>query len=100
MTRTLASAALAAAALLAAAPAAAETPSRFLVFVQHGDLDLATAAGQRTLDRRLREAARQTCGDQGRLDRIDECRAAFREAGRSKIEVVREIDKRVALASR
>ena len=93
MTRTFVSVAIAAAALLAAAPATAQQPSQFLTVVNHGDLDLSTAAGERALTRRLHQAARETCGDAGSVH-LDwkmrqDCRAAFLRAGRAKIALAK-----------
>ena len=94
MTRTLVSAALAAA-ILAAAPAVAapremQSPA-YLVFVPTGDLDLASRADQHKLERRLRKAAREVCGDQSapgvnewRL--VRNCRASFAAAAHPREE--------------
>ena len=49
--------AIAAAAAALAAPATAGS-----IIVQHGDLNLTTAAGQKTLDGRIDVAARKVCG--------------------------------------
>ena len=50
---------------LKAAPAFAETPAApqtFVSYVQTADLDLSSEGGQRTLDHRLAQAAREVCG--------------------------------------
>lgn len=44
-----------------AAPALADEAAARTAQVVYGDLDLATAAGQRTLDRRIEKAVRQVC---------------------------------------
>ena len=51
-----------AAALLVATPALAADPDQVVVSVSTGDLDLGSANGAATLDRRLDGAARQICG--------------------------------------
>jgi UrcA family protein len=92
MTRMLVSAALAAAALIAAPAAAAPEGSTYLVFVPHGDLDLATPAGERTLERRLDAAARSVCETGSTLrEKIaaQSCRAAFARAGQPRISEAR-----------
>jgi UrcA family protein len=51
--------------LIKAAPALAETPAvgqTSVSYVQTADLNLASEDGQRTLDRRLAQAAREVCG--------------------------------------
>jgi len=59
--RTIAIAAAAFSAALAIAPAHARAPSD-RVAVQHADLNLNSAAGRATLDRRVAGAVRQLCG--------------------------------------
>ena len=52
-----------------AAPALAEPAAPINVtFVQTSDLDLSTAAGQRALDVRLAQAAREVCGTASDVD--------------------------------
>ena len=51
--------------LIKAAPALAETPASaqtYVSYVQTADLNLASKGGQRALDRRLAQAAREVCG--------------------------------------
>lgn len=48
--------------LIKAAPALAETPAAQQTYVKTADLNLASEGGQRTLDRRLAQAAREVCG--------------------------------------
>ena len=50
--------------LIKAAPALAETPAPNVnvSYVQTADLNLASEGGQRALDRRLAQAAREVCG--------------------------------------
>lgn len=64
MTKTIFAIAIAAASAFAAAPASAQQPvqGEYLVFVPYGDLDLASAGGTETLDRRLKAAANKVCG--------------------------------------
>jgi UrcA family protein len=57
----------AAALALAAAPAPAQSDRT----VGYGDLDLASARGQATLDTRVRGAVRQACGKPGSFDPIE-----------------------------
>lgn len=76
MKTLLAAAALAAA--MTAAPASAE-PQRTLT-VHYADLDLASADGQRLLDRRIANAAAAACGTPSSADprsrrAVHECRA-------------------------
>lgn len=55
--------ALATAALIKGVPALAETaPAETVAIVHTADLDLASAEGRQTLDRRLKIAARDVCG--------------------------------------
>ena len=53
-------------ALIKAAPALAEPASpnvqTYVSYVKTADLDLASEGGQRTLDRRVAQAAREVCG--------------------------------------
>lgn len=63
--------ALLTAGLIKAAPALAETPARGEVVVSHvrtADLDLRSPAGQRQLDQRLANAAREVCGPASDVD--------------------------------
>ena len=54
--------ALLTAGLIQAAPAFAQTADANVSIVRTADLDLASKAGKRTLDRRLVEASRTVCG--------------------------------------
>ena len=67
-----------------AAPALAEPASSdvqtYVSYVKTADLDLASESGQRTLDRRLAQAAREVCGTASDVDLVGqnkarECRA-------------------------
>ena len=67
-----------------AAPALAETPSgevqTYVSYVKTADLDLSSVGGQRTLDRRVAQAAREVCGTVSDADLVGqnkarECRA-------------------------
>ena len=62
--------AVATAAVIRAAPALAEPASAEVnvSFVHTADLDLSTAGGQRQLDRRLAQAAREVCGTASDVD--------------------------------
>lgn len=70
-------------AVLAPIPAMAETIS---VPVRYGDLDLSTAEGQRSFDRRIAAASRQICGSAGlerdvaRNARVKKCLAQVRKS--------------------
>ena len=62
-----------------AEPAPAETRT-YVSYVQTSDLDLASKVGQRSLDRRLAQAAREVCGVPSDADLVGqnkarECRA-------------------------
>ena len=70
---------------LRAAPALAETPSSdvrtYVSYVKTADLDLSSKGGQRTLDRRVAQAAREVCGTASDVDLVGqnkarECREA------------------------
>ena len=83
--------ALLTAGLIKAAPAFAEPATSetrtYVSYVQTSDLDLASKSGQRSLDRRLAQAAREVCGVPSDADlvgqnRARECRAdAISRAG-------------------
>ena len=73
-----------------AAPAFAETPAAqqtYVSYVKTADLNLASAGGQRALDRRLAQAAREVCGAPSDSDLVGqnkarECRVeAIQRAG-------------------
>jgi UrcA family protein len=66
---TLGSALITGAAILAQ-PALAQdmTPEKQVAFVRTADLDLRSAAGQRQLDHRLANAAREVCGEASDVD--------------------------------
>lgn len=48
--------------MLAATPATAGSEDGHKLTVKYRDLDLSTAEGQKTLDRRIDQAAREVCG--------------------------------------
>ncbi|MDP9422413.1 MAG: UrcA family protein [Pseudomonadota bacterium] len=52
----------------AATPALAEQPVTVISTVQTADLDLASAKGQRALDRRLSQAVKEVCGTASDVD--------------------------------
>lgn len=52
----------------AATPALAEPPASVSSIVQVADLNLSTEAGQRKLDRRLSQAAKEVCGTASNID--------------------------------
>jgi UrcA family protein len=62
-----------------AAPALAETPSANVEtrvsYVQTADLDLSNQAGQRTLDLRIAQAAREVCGKASDSDLVGQNKA-------------------------
>jgi len=69
---------------LRAEAALAETPSgnveTYVSYVKTADLDLASQSGQRTLDRRVAQAAREVCGTPSDVDLVGQnnardCRA-------------------------
>jgi len=71
--------ALITAAGIKAAPALAETPSaNFEMRVSHvqtADLDLSSTSGQRTLDLRIAQAAREVCGKPSEVDLVGQNKA-------------------------
>lgn len=78
--KTITTLAAALVATLAATPALAQdaAPSRS-VAVGYADLDLASEAGRRSFDNRLRQAVREVCGSASSADlhgqnRVDDCR--------------------------
>lgn len=94
MKKLLILAALAAAAAASGQPAFARTaPANPSVAVQHKDLDLRTAAGTRTLDRRIWRAVVAVCGTasdfdlEGRND-VRECRRETRQLATAKAGAV------------
>ena len=73
---TLAAAAVA----FAASPALAQDPGPSRLTVSYADLDLSTARGAATLDRRIRNAVQTACGPTSAADlqgsnRVYQCRA-------------------------
>ncbi len=81
-----------------ASPALAEQPITMTSFVQTADLDLASKAGQRVLDRRLSHAIVEVCGeaspaDLAGLNKVRECR----KEAHSRFDAER--DQRIAQAS-
>jgi UrcA family protein len=62
-----------------AAPALAETPSgevqTYVSYVKTADLDLSSQSGQRTLDRRVAQAAREVCGIPSDVDLVGQNKA-------------------------
>ncbi|GAA4741735.1 hypothetical protein GCM10023264_03530 [Sphingomonas daechungensis] len=72
---------------LKAAPAFAETPAvpqTHISYVQTADLDLSSTSGQRTLDHRLAQAAREVCGSPSDVDLVGQNKA--RECRKDAIE--------------
>jgi UrcA family protein len=81
--------ALITAGVLKAAPAFAETPApsqTYVSYVQTADLDLSSEGGQRALDHRLAQAAREVCGDPSDADLVGQNKA--RECRKDAIENV------------
>ena len=63
---------------LKAAPALAEAPTQeqtYVSYVKTSDLDLASESGQRALDRRLAQAAREVCGVPSDVDLVGQNKA-------------------------
>ena len=54
--------------IIKGAPALAETPQINVSYVHTADLDLSTTTGQRQLDARLSQAAREVCGTASDVD--------------------------------
>ena len=75
----LVTSALLTAGALKAAPALAETPSgnveTRISYVQTADLDLSSKSGQRTLDVRIAQAAREVCGKPSDSDLVGQNKA-------------------------
>jgi UrcA family protein len=89
--------ALAAAGLAGAAmsPAFAKTDAPRTAEVSYNDLDLATAAGQRTLDKRIEKAVREVCRSTGlrtgtRImdDNAHDCLARARAEARQQVALL------------
>ena len=83
---------------LSAIPAAAEPPVTAISVVQTADLDLSSQAGQRTLDRRLNQAAKEVCGiasdaDVAGKNDVRRCRAE------TLASLAHDRDQRIAAAS-
>jgi UrcA family protein len=94
MIKTLVSVALAAAAV-SAAPAAAQMKYDKNVreqVVSYADLNLGSAAGRSTLDRRIRTAARSVCGmplsGLPEVREVQACRVAAMGAAKAEVEQV------------
>jgi UrcA family protein len=84
-------AAILAATLVAPALAAGPDHVKATVRVQTADLDLSTAAGQRTLDRRLSVAMVRLCGmpvffSRDELADLDSCKAEATKAAAAQID--------------
>jgi UrcA family protein len=82
----------ASAALTNAAPSIDGNRETVQMAVEYGDLNLATAGGQRRLDRRIESAARTICGSYDRLDlhartAFDECRAGVLASAKPQVEI-------------
>lgn len=89
---------LAALLMSAATPAIAEPVEPVTSLVQIGDLDLASEAGQRTLDKRLTQAIIEVCGDPSPADLVGQNKArSCRQDLRARLDVER--DQRIAAAS-
>ena len=77
---------------LLATPAFAEPPSPATSIVRVADLDLASQAGQRSLDRRLSLAIAEVCGTASDADlagqnEVRRCRVATRQRVSSELEL-------------
>lgn len=83
---------LSAAAVAAVGPARAAPPAEYLMFVPYGDLNLASDAGSKTLERRMKAAAHQLCGSTqapglAELESVNACRDRVFAAARPKMEL-------------
>ena len=81
-----------------ATPAFAEAPATVTSIVQTADLDLASEAGQRTLDKRLSQAIVEVCGEASPADlagqnKVRDCR----KDAHNRFDAER--DQRIAAAS-
>lgn len=87
--------------LIKAVPALAETPASEQTYVSHvqtADLNLASESGQRALDRRVAQAAREVCGVPSDSDLVGQNKA--RECREDAIaRATAERDQRIAAAS-
>ena len=110
LTRTfsaLAAAALTVGTLALSTPVKA-APAEDQISVRIGDLDLSSARGAATLDRRVRAAARQICGwvpvsDLNMQAQVSECQDSVVASARQEIEIALNASRpqqRIALASR
>ena len=80
----------------------------YQVSVRIGDLDLSSASGAATLDRRVRAAARQICGwvpvaDLNMQRQVSDCQESVVAGARQEIEIALNSPRpqqRIALASR
>ena len=81
-----------------ATPALAEQPVTVISTVQTADLDLASAKGQRALDRRLSQAVKEVCGAASDVDI-----AGKNDVRRCRVETLASLaserDQRIARAS-
>jgi UrcA family protein len=87
--------ALITAGVLRAEAALAETPSgnveTYVSYVKTADLDLSSEGGQRTLDRRVAQAAREVCGTPSDADLVGQNKAReCREDAIAKVTGERE----------
>ena len=87
----LAAAALTVGTLALSTPVRAE-PADYQVSVRIGDLDLSTARGAATLDRRVRAAARQICGwvpvsNLNMQRQVSDCQESVVAGARQEIEI-------------
>lgn len=83
-------------------------PAEEQVSVRVGDLDLSSAQGAATFDRRVRSAAREICGSVPALDfnlrdQVSECQESVVTSARQEIEIAANSSRpvqRIALNSR
>lgn len=81
-----------------AAQALSEPPASVSIVVQTADLDLGSAAGQRTLDLRLARAAKEACGTASDVD-IEGKNEARRCRAETLAGLADERNQRIAAAS-
>lgn len=93
---------------ISAVPAFAEPPLQVTSIVETADLDLASAYGQRQLDRRLSVAAAEVCGTASNADlagknEVRECRKTTLSAAKARRDQVlasKSGDRSISIAAR
>ena len=84
------------------APAYAQTAETVDVAVRYGDLDLSTAKGAATLDRRIARAAETICGPSSRINQFEvaNCRRAIVASAQKDVRLAQAKQSSTVLAAR